>query len=270
MTEACHFFIGNQTAFGAPVADPFAFAIEHGFDAFEFFPDGGPAGRGWSAEDIGSDDRLRFRALARERDLRLSVHAALEAHLLDRSSWASLLRDIELARELGAKVINVHIDPGDAAGCSDAACSLMERLRPAGIALALENTVMVGPEYVNQLFERLHGMPGGMRDDVGLCLDIGHANLFSETPNDYLGYLDRLADRVRIVHAHIHENWGDGDRHLTLFTGPSGNDPSGVAGLLRRLRRRAFRGSLILEQWPNPASLLITARNRLRAMSLDR
>jgi len=265
VAEDCRFFIGNQTVFSAPIAEPFAFAIEHRFEAFEFFPDGGPGGRGWSAQDVVGADRARFRDVAREHHLRLSVHAALEAHLLDPSSWGSLVRDIELARDLGAKVLNLHIDDGDAVGCAEAVRSLMKTLRPAGIALALENTVTAGPDYVNQLFERLYDLEGRL-DDVGLCLDIGHANLFSKTHNDYLGYLDRLADHVPIVHGHIHENWGDGDRHLTLFTGPSAKDPSGVVGLLRRLQRRGFRGSLILEQWPNPPSLLVTARDRLQAM----
>jgi sugar phosphate isomerase/epimerase len=267
VAEPCRFFVGNQTAFWAPIDDPFGFAVEHRFEAFELFPDGGPSGRGWSARDVSAEHRLRLREIAREHDVRLSVHAALEAHLLDQSRWASLERDIELARDLGARVLNVHIDPGDAPGCADAVRFLMETLRPAGITLALENTVTVGPDYVNQLFERLHS--ASESSDVGLCLDIGHANLYAKTRNDYLGYLDQLDDHVPIVHAHIHENWGDADRHLTLFTGPSAKDPSGAAGLMRRLRRRGFCGSLILEQWPTPASLLLTARDRLRAMGTD-
>jgi sugar phosphate isomerase/epimerase len=98
---------------------------------------------------------------------------------------------------------------------------------------------------------------------VGLCLDVGHANLCAETRNDYLAYVDRLAPEVVISHVHLHENWGDEDSHLTLFTGPAGRDPAGVEGLVDRLVRRGFAGCIILEQWPDSPALLDLARDRL-------
>jgi hypothetical protein len=48
-----------------------------------------------------------------------------------------------------------------------------------------------------------------------------------------------------------------------LFTGPSRNNPAGLAGFVERLNRRAFNGCAILEQWPQPATLLVDAMNRL-------
>lgn len=257
------FSIGNQTAFFAAPGEPFAFAVLHRFDAFEFFPDGGPTGRGWSADDVSPAQRREFRRTAEDNGIRLSVHAALEAGLLGERADGKLARDIALARDLGARVLNLHLVAGDVDGCCAAAKSVAEVLQPLGITLALENTVDVTPDYVNQVFARLNTSG----QDVGLCLDIGHANLCVATHNDYLGYLDRLADDVPIVHGHVHENWGDGDRHLTLFSGPSAHDASGVAGLLRRLRKRRFSGSLILEQWPMPPSLLLAARDGLRALT---
>jgi hypothetical protein len=71
---------------------------------------------------------------------------------------------------------------------------------------------------------------------------------------------------VPIVHWHAHENWGDRDSHLTLFTGPSARDEAGLRGLVRRLVRRGFCGSVVLEQWPQPPGLLVEARDRLRAL----
>jgi sugar phosphate isomerase/epimerase len=266
MAEGSRFFIGNQTAFFAPLTDPFAFADRHGFEAFEFFPDRGPTGRGWSADDVTPEQRRYFRTVAEARGIRLSVHAALEAGLLAESAGGNLARDIDLAHDLGAQVLNLHLVPGDVDGCCRAALALVDILRPLGITLALENTIAVSPDYVNRIFERLQTGAMGRRGGVGLCLDIGHANLCADTRNDYLAYVDRLGRQVPIVHAHIHENWGDGDSHLPLFTGPSGKDPAGVAGLLRRLRQRCYKGSLILEQWPKPPSLLLVARDRLRGM----
>lgn len=266
MTEDWRFFIGNQTTFCAPLSAPFGFAVEHHFEAFEFFPDGGPNGRGWAADDVTPDERRGFRLLAHEKSIRLSVHAALEAKLLDSNTWGGLMHDIDLARDLGAKVLNLHLGSGDTDGCARGALALVEILKPMGIALALENTVSVSPDEVNDVFRRVQQTETDEQHSVGLCLDIGHANLYAGTRNDYLRYLDGLGSHVPIVHAHIHENWGDSDSHLTLFTGPSGRNSTGVAGLLRRLRQRRFKGSMILEQWPTPASLLTVAHDRLRTM----
>lgn len=266
MADGCRFYIGNQTAFSAPLSDPFDFALAHGFEAFEFFPDGGQHGRGWGAEDVSPPQRYAFRAAACERDVRLSVHAALEAGATDAESRDKLLRDIDFAGDLGARVLNLHLDAEGGEGFAQAALSLVDYLGPLGITLALENTVTTGPETINDFFQRVQGLDAERAGGIGLCLDIGHANLYGGTRNDYLGFIDRLAAHVPIVHMHVHENWGDADRHLPLFSGPAGRDPAGIAGLLRRLRHRHYRGSLIFEQWPMPPSLLLDARDRLRAL----
>ncbi len=266
MVEARSFSVGNQTAFFAPVRDPFVFAVEHGFDAFEIFPDGGPLGRGWSADDVGTAERAFLRATAHDHHMRLSVHAALDAGPIEGAARAELLRDVSLARDIGARVVNIHLVQGDVDAYCRATLSLVDALEPCGITLALENTIFIGPESINRLFARLQTLDPARARAIGLCLDIGHANLHRATHNDYLAYLDRLGAHVPIVHVHLHENWGDGDTHLTLFTGPAGRDPSGIAGLLRRLRRRGYAGSLILEQWPVPPTLLVTARDRLQAL----
>jgi hypothetical protein len=64
----------------------------------------------------------------------------------------------------------------------------------------------------------------------------------------------------------MHENYGDRDSHLPLFTGPAGENPEGIRGLLERLKVRGFTGSIILEQWPEPRWLLDLARERLSEM----
>jgi sugar phosphate isomerase/epimerase len=99
-----------------------------------------------------------------------------------------------------------------------------------------------------------------------MCLDVGHANLHATTRNDYIGYVDRLRPEVPIIHVHLHENDGDRDSHLVIFTGAAAHDPSGVAALLDRLERRSFAGNVILEQWPQPPELLAQARDRLLEM----
>ena len=260
MAEPARFFIGNQTAFSAPIGEPFAFALEQDFEAFELFPDG------WATEDVPAALRERFRAAAALRHLRLSVHAALASNPAEEVGRARLARDIELARDVGARVVNLHFATADFESYGRTMLALVDQLEPMGITLALENTVATGPDDINRLFARLRALDPRRARGIGLCLDIGHANLYRGTHNDYLGFLDRLGPHVPIVHAHLHENWGEADTHLPLFTGPARQDPSGIAGLLARLRRRGFRGSLILEQWPLPPTLLAQARDRLRAL----
>jgi hypothetical protein len=65
---------------------------------------------------------------------------------------------------------------------------------------------------------------------------------------------------------HVHENHGDADSHLTLFIGPAATDDLGVRILVERLRLRHYQGALILEQWPDPPSLLVDAERRLRGL----
>ena len=102
-----------------------------------------------------------------------------------------------------------------------------------------------------------------------MCLDSGHANLFAGTRNDYLKFVDRLGDHVPILHWHAHENWGDCDSHLTLFTGPAGRDPTGLRMLVDRFLRRGYVGSIILEQWPSPPQLLVDAVQGLGRLLAD-
>ena len=257
-------YIGNQTACWAAIpTQPFEYALAQGFDAFEWFPDKKP-GAGWDESDLDDRARLAIRKAARARGLRLSVHARCQANPLAPEGWALLRKDLELARDVEAVLLNVHLfhEQGLAAFV-EAILPLVRRTAEAGLQLSFENTPEHSPEQFNDLFARLHALDHVETGHVGLCFDLGHANLCSATHNDYLGFCDRLNARVPIIHLHLHENWGDADSHLPLFTGPSARDDSGIRGLLARLRQRNFSGSLILEQWPHPPSLLDEARGRL-------
>jgi phosphoglucan,water dikinase len=102
-----------------------------------------------------------------------------------------------------------------------------------------------------------------------MCLDMGHANLYEKTKNDYIAYLDRLDKSVDIGHLHIHENWGDRDSHLTIFTGPAGENDAGLRLLMKKMMERQFSGSIVLEQWPQPAEQLVMAKQRLEKLLDD-
>lgn len=255
------FRIGNQSAFSAhPLGRPFDFALAHGFDAFEWFPDKRPDGAGWTAADLDPAYRQQLRSQARDAGVRLSVHAPVHADPLVPRTHPDLEASLRLAVDLGAGLLNIHLT-GHPDAFAAAVLPLAQRCAAVGVRLAIENTPATSPEEFNRLFALL---PRNLK--AGMCLDIGHANLHRTTHNDYIGYLDRLAPETPIIHAHLHENFGDRDSHLVLFTGPASKDATGVVSLLKRLTFRDFDGSLILEQWPDPPERLLEARDRLAGL----
>ena len=257
--------IGNQTSFSAvTILQPFEYAVFHGFDAFEWFPDKKISGEGWSEEDMTKDDRALIKETAAANDIALSVHISSRINRFRQESTEILKDNVLFARDIGARLLNVHYYPeeGISAYC-ESIKPLMEILADSSIRLSVENTIAVTPEDFNGLFKYLRDAKFPYRASIGACLDIGHANLCGPTRNDYLRYVDSLDPAVPIFHIHMHENYGDNDSHLTVFTGPARDDPSGIKGLMDRVSKRGFSGSIILEQWPQPPDILVEARNRL-------
>jgi sugar phosphate isomerase/epimerase len=264
--------IGNQTAISsADPLGPFEFALHHGFDAFEWFedkkryPDGTVAG--WDESDLSATLRTRLRETGRARGMLFTVHAPWQANPLHPDGIPLLLRSIALARDLGADLVNLHLymDRGAAeyVRCLE---PVLRHAAAAGVRLSIENTPQTTPTDFKETFACLRESDAASPDTVGMCLDIGHANLCAATHNHFVRFLDDLAPEVPIIHAHVHENHGDRDSHLTLFTGPSRQDDTAVRGFLERLQRRGYGGALILEQWPEPPSLLVNAATRLREL----
>lgn len=268
MKETARIRIGNQTAFSASrIMQPFEYAVSRGFDAFEWFPDKRESGAGWTESDLSREDCLFIRDMAYENDIRLSVHAPWQANPLKPKALSFLFGSVDLAEDIGASLLNIHLytEAGTTA-YAEAILPLLERLAGTDIRLAVENTPLTGPEDFNTLFGQLFERASSHGVEVGMCLDLGHANLCNATRNDYLRYIDLLDPQVPIIHVHLHENYGDSDSHLPLFTGPSAKDDSGIKGFVDRMKKRNFSGCFIFEQWPEPPELLDRARNRLLAM----
>src|SRR5215471_15039995 len=102
--------IGNQTScWAASPTEPFDYAVAQAFNAFEWFPDKKP-GAGWDDEDLTSPKRKAIAETAQARGMRLSVHARWQANLLTPDGIALFWRDFDLARDLGAALINIHLD----------------------------------------------------------------------------------------------------------------------------------------------------------------
>ena len=263
MIETPRMRIGNQTALSAySVMQPFQYAVANGFDAFEWFPDKNASGAGWDENDISKETRIFIRNTAVAGDIRLSVHAPWQLNPLRAGYHERLSEIIAFAEDTGASLLNIHFYTGEGiAAFVEAIVPLVKRLAHEGIKLSIENTPDTGPEDFNKLFSLLRLTDNPVH--VGMCLDIGHANLCNATRNDYLKFVDMLGPQVPVIHIHMHENYGDNDSHLPLFTGPAGKDPSGIRGFIERMKNRNFSGCVILEQWPQPESLLIEIRARL-------
>ncbi len=261
-------YIGNQTAFfTADPEEPFSYALEHGFTAFEwfadkkFYDDGGSSG--WSYDDVSAQRAVQLRQISSKTGIRFSIHASCVATPLTDSGIKDIFKAIELAEDIDAKLVNIHLDK------TSGIEAFVRQLVPAisataarGIQLAIENTPLHAPEDFNELFTELEKLDNPVTH-VGMCIDIGHANCCEATRNDYIGFIDRLRSDVRIIHAHVHENWGDKDSHLPLFTAAAAKDDTGVRLFIERLRQRGYTGSLIMEQWPDDRDILANIFNRL-------
>ncbi len=83
------------------------------------------------------------------------------------------------------------------------------RYAEQGITVVMENIVESDPTVLIELHDRVD------HDHFKLCLDVGHANLFSKLP--LADWIEKMGSRL--VHLHIHDNLGRLDEHLPLGKG---------------------------------------------------
>jgi len=84
-----------------------------------------------------------------------------------------------------------------------------------GLRIALENLTsanMLMGRYPDELIRIVRGVN---TDNLGLCLDVAHAN----TTKTLDGFLNNKADDVEIIHMHASDNFGAEDLHLPLGKG---------------------------------------------------
>ncbi|MBF0343131.1 MAG: TIM barrel protein [Nitrospirae bacterium] len=257
--------MGNQTScVAASPGLPFDYAITNGFDTFEWFPDKKEWGQGWLEDDISQTERTNIKERAKQRELMLSVHAPLVVNPLRGETYHAFLKTVDFARDIGAILINIHLFTEE--GIERYVQALQPYIKHTAqlnLKLSIENTPETSPHDFNRLFEHIKKLNHTPINHVGMCFDIGHANLFHETRNDYIRYLNTIDMSVPIIHIHMHENYGDYDRHMPIFTGPAGDNPAGITAFISTMKRRSFAGSIILEQWPDQPHLLNNGRQRL-------
>ena len=85
----------------------------------------------------------------------------------------------------------------------------IRRWADAGIEIVLENDTDKSPDAIVRVVDEVDN------PFLGLCLDIGHAHVFSDL--DAVGWLRRMAHRLR--HIHLHDNDGSADSHWRIGRG---------------------------------------------------
>lgn len=169
--------------------------------------------------------------IARERGIEFSVHApfvdvniASPNPVLRRVMLKRLEKSLGYARQLRCRVWIFH--SGWKSGVSGfypnldwqlnlrSVRSLLSTAKKLGVEIAMENT----PEPFHFLVKRMQDFAMfygelGADADLGMALDIGHANTTKETFN----FIEKFADKI--VHVHISDNEGKYDSHRGLGYG---------------------------------------------------
>lgn len=207
--------------------------------------------------------QARIEAMSQQHGFKLSVHAPhIDVNLasLNRQMRAvsinSLLRSAEWARSLGADVLVIHPGLGvygmsqgswhhgftSPSGWQECQLELVAeaidscaRLFP-NLILAVENMIFPHeffrtPEDLALLMEKISA------PNVGVCLDVGHANAACQSWIDFFSVLGE-----RIVHLHIHDNHGAVDEHL-----PVGQGSIGYFGFYGKAAQFRYRGAITAE-----------------------
>lgn len=165
-------------------------------------------------------------------------------------------RALEVAEQIPFKYLVLHLgDRGDGWNprTLENALTAVEHLktyaRPLGVSLLLENiqNEVTTPAHLMEILNVGHF------DDVGVCLDLGHAHLGDGVPSA----LETLSDRMRS--SHIHDNHGERDEHLWPGDGTIEFAPA-LAGL--RAAKQSPAGVLEIHYGfgENPAQIVERAK----------
>ncbi len=172
----------------------------------------------------------KLNAIAKSKGIRYTVHApfadiniASPSRSILNASIKRLEQSMDYANDLNAQLWVFH--PGAKTGISSfyptkdwkqnvkSICELHETAEKHGLNTAIENLpekygfLMKQPEDFQKFYKETR------LNDIGIALDVGHANLENQTIN----FLKKLPDKI--VHMHISDNAGENDQHLGIGYG---------------------------------------------------
>jgi len=212
-------------------------------------------------------DPARLRRAVEQHGLGVVGHTAFYLPLasgieeIRRAAVVELRRCLEVFAAVGARYMNLHPDrhapmhdrPFFIERNLETLRELLPHAERCGVGLMLEN--LPGDfNTAGQMGELLAPLP-----EVGLHLDVGHANLM--TAESTVGeLLAAYGDRLR--HVHLHDNKGGAaDLHLPLGTGTID-----VEGHVRALKQCGYDGTITLEVFSPDRHYLVYSRDRLRQL----
>jgi len=208
---------------------------------------------------------VALRKVARSHDLELTVHGpfadiniASPSSVLRRTILRRLEKSISHARQLDCRLWVFH--PGLKTGVSDfypgrdwqlnieSVRVLLRTARKYGVKIAIENVPEPHPFLMKsvQEFSRFYRE---IDDDIGLVLDIGHANLNHQTQ----GFITQFCDKI--VHMHVSDNDGIQDSHLGI-----GYGTVNWVGVAEAVKKTGYNDVVMLESIEHVEESLQTLR----------
>jgi len=161
--------------------------------------------------------------------VRLSLHTGL-----GRCDEDLFRKEVDMAAFLGADLLVTHestlgLRSGDESAENRCCRNVLEYARSRDVLVVLENGT----------FETLEGALA-LVEDLGICLDIGHANIDARGVDQFL---ERFCRAIR--HVHLSDNYGQTDDHLVPGDGYiSMEDWRSLFGTLRQV---GYSGTFVLE-----------------------
>ena len=244
--------IGNQTACSTKnILDPFDTAVELSFMAFEWFPDK-KQDYGWDEFDLDDTTIEKAKTISKKNVIEFSIHMNNKTNVFKKDFVHYIETDIRLAQKLGSNKLITHFQVENGIEkYFKHLIPLLEKTYELNIQLLIENTIKTGFDDFNRLFDHLSNVSHNIPiTHIGMCFDVGHANIWHQTRNNYNKYLDSLDSHIPIKHIHMHKNDGLTDSHDLIFK-DSGNFENNLDGFFQKLQRKGFLGNIILEHWPN-------------------
>ena len=246
------------------------FALQHGFHGLEL-----GSYTLWP-QVIGDAGRQHLRSLAAAHGIDLSIHfihrgVAPATHQPERRARHrnELEQTLELARDIGARVVVVHPGPIDCPGVSPTRApepvrreaqenlrQFLEEIAPkaleAGAVVCVENLHHAPGQVIQSYAELLKLVQAVSSPAVQITLDTGHADL----SDGITGALDTFAPYLR--HIHIHDCDGQRD-HLEI-----GQGKLDFALWLEQFRAYPFTLVVETRNDADPRGSVLRSRDRLK------
>ncbi len=172
-----------------------------------------------------------------------------------KAACLELGRCFEFLAEVGAKLVNVHLDGGTQLISEKniielnlvSLAELLKKAKGLGMNLMVEHFrgPFARPEPLVKLFQAL--------PELGFHLDVAHANLFTSSNRTFI-FLDKFSDQL--MHVHFSDNLG-GTQDLHL---PVGAGNIRWKDIIKALKKVNYQGGITLEVFSEYRQYLLESK----------